>query len=682
KFQGAYVCFYRCAERLKTCELHFKNFRKGGVHYSEMLDALRKLFGGEEHFRVMDSAFSKILEMEFTSLEALSAPIKAHIGSLKLDKSKREKHLNSLKTYLAALSQPAISLNLKIYELSYERFLGLQEKYESHKDQPYFKALESRLNKIQGAEFFNEFDFIQAIQPKGRNVLLPPYPEFRSYVDALLSDANPNYMGRKSIPIPLRYYPQAPSLILQEAEADESSRTVIRDLREWRYTLIYEHLEVAQDSIECIVRLNVADEDNINKPQSQKKKNKDLPRLVNLLYSFQEKKTEFEPAIQALKSGGDPEKAKVALKTFHWYCKEIAEAWESLKVDNQHHYLPKEGDLHLEVSEETLSYVGDTSEAQERQAILSVHQGLKESQLIKLSDTQVRARRKKLAQEEGLEGDAALASEGIIKVGDTYYKQVLPLIALPGFRLEQDYPKDHPAEPSKDLVARREFRFLIDPEDQSFFGDSSIPDRKLSIDNLDLFQQQNAWASIWLSRNKDLILGKKTHEAFIFRTPAVRFTNRTIPSIVNDEPWNVAKLPDGTDVQKRELSKHLENMLDLFEAGVKRLDPRGKNERYELRISCRYAYTLVEGSGLNEDITTTLPLLLGLRIKPAALKTYHSKLAKEIHGWFKKIDPVRRKAFLVFAMEAYSQLDPDEQSSLPLLQVRQLNLELDDITDL
>ena len=37
---------------------------------------------------------------------------------------------------------------------------------------------------------------------------------------------------------------------------------------------------------------------------------------------------------------------------------------------------------------------------------------------------------------------------------------------------------------------------------------------------------------------------------------------------------------------------------------------------YEARLSCRYAFALAMGKGLNVDLRSTLPLLMGLRLNP------------------------------------------------------------------
>ncbi|TNE61371.1 MAG: hypothetical protein EP344_06155 [Bacteroidetes bacterium] len=505
---------------------------------------------------------------------------------------------------------------------------------------------------------------------------LPKDPEgnleqpYRKYCDALLSGANPNYMGRTEVPIPLRYYPLSPSLILHEAVADDSSREQIRDLREWQYTIIYEHPEVAQDSIDCIVRLNVPDAEQ-TLGSNTGSTSVTVPEFVRLLLNFKENLPDMLAALEPLKTGDSSNDVLAALTYFAHLTEQIAANWTVIRGTENAYYTPQAGDLHFEVSEETRTFVGDTQEAETREGLVFTQKNLDAEDLILLD--------KAIVEQDGVPTEEELLKAGIRMVGDGYRKDLVPILKLPGFVLDMDQLE---VEAGTDQNPEtRTFFYEIDPDDQTFFGDSSIPDRKFSIENLDLLQQQNAWASIWLSRNKHLAFGKTTNPDFIFRTPAVRFTNRITPSIVNREPWNIATLPEGgSTATDAKLVDHLTNMLDLFDPGV--ASPGANHQRYELQVACRYAYTMAQGSGLNEDLVTTLPILLGLRLTPDQLSNYPKLLSEEIGTWFRKNRPVETNASLIFSVEAYSQLDPLVNSSLPLLRVTHLELSLNNISNM
>ena len=201
------------------------------------------------------------------------------------------------------------------------------------------------------------------------------------------------------------------------------------------------------------------------------------------------------------------------------------------------------------------------------------------------------------------------------------------------------------------------------------------------VENLDVIEHQNAWASVWLSRNKDLIRTTNgplvTNPAFIFQTPAVRFNNMVTPFITNDEPWDIATLdsPDDTP-QSRTLKEHLTKMIN-------NLFPTFDGNQYEVRLSCRYAFSLATGKGLNEDLVTTLPILLGLQIAPEVLAdAYATHLRNEIQTWLRDKQPSTEMASLMFMVDLFSKLSDDSNTSLPMLRITQLGLRLDQIADL
>jgi hypothetical protein len=72
-----------------------------------------------------------------------------------------------------------------------------------------------------------------------------------------ISKDSPNFIGDVALPIPLRSYPVPPSLVLHAAEADPDSFLRLEDIRQWQYTYVYEHLDIAQDAIDTAIRYNV-----------------------------------------------------------------------------------------------------------------------------------------------------------------------------------------------------------------------------------------------------------------------------------------------------------------------------------------------------------------------------------------------------------------------------------------
>lgn len=476
--------------------------------------------------------------------------------------------------------------------------------------------------------------------------------EASSWLAFVLPDGLRQPIGAYPIPIPLRNYPQPPSLIQQGADADPTSRSELADVRQWQYTLVYEHPDVSQDSVDCILQLNVPEIDNLPTASGTIEPPSGLfQSLVNFSHVYPQLTQDLDglrdPAV--LSDDAKSRRARIALIAFEALVHRVTNDWRAWTTGVDV-YAPGEGDLHLEVSEEA----GATPD--QRQGWV---------QVVK-----------------------AVAS----KVGGD---SILPILQLPGYDQSgttqlngEDLREDSVIVDGDRLL----YPFKRDKGDLTFFGDSSIPDRKLLVENLDVIEHQNAWASVWLSRNKHLLEENgdlvPTNPAFVFQTPAVRFNNRVTPFITNDEPWEIATLsprgdPGGETSESAEgepvsrtLEEHLQALIDL-------LFPVVEDSRYEVRLSCRYAFALARGRGVNEDLLTTLPILLGLRVRPAALAAgYAEDLATELGGWLAAKRPSVEAASFLFVVDLFSKLDEDSATSLPMLRITRLGLALEHVSDL
>ncbi len=456
-----------------------------------------------------------------------------------------------------------------------------------------------------------------------------------NFLNFVLPEGLDQSMGSSAIPIPLREYPPPPSLIFQRAEPDPTSRTNLADVRQWQYTIVYEHLDISQDSIDCILQLNVPPVDN--QPTESGKITNPEPGddLFSALVNFGEIYPQIAADFNSLRSENLfvdeslQKTAAIAIHAFEFLVTNIANEWGEWATDPKI-YAPTKSDLHFVISEEALE------DRKRRQGLVTVLQ--------------------------------TVAS----KIGGP---AIIPTLALPGYE-----EKGEPDISSDGKITT--FTFERNPEDLTFFGESSIPDRKLTIENLDVIEHQNAWASVWLSRNKDLIRTidgdgpLATNPAFIFQTPAVRFSNMVTPFITNDEPWDIATLGASDNTPKRTLKAHLTKMLEI-------LFPTEGN-KYEVQLSCRYAFSLATGKGLNEDLVTTLPILLGLQITPEdlAVDNYATKLCNEIQYWLTVNQPSTEWASLMFTVDLFSKLNDDSNTSLPMLRITKLRLKLEQISNL
>jgi len=444
-------------------------------------------------------------------------------------------------------------------------------------------------------------------------------------------------MGKSAIPIPLRDFPMPPSLIFQRAEPDPSSREILADVRQWKYTIMFEHLDVAQDKVDCLTRLNQAltaasTSDGSVSAGTTPERDTLFESLVNFSQIYPELAKDLSLfRNQALLT--DSTTAKDALTVFAELVSEVAGQWKSYKIPvltATHESV--DGDLHYEISEEPLG---------------ELKQGF-------------------------VRGVKTIAGFNDQAAPD-------PILELPGFK--EFVPTSY-----EDATKIKTFTYEEDPEDQTFFGDSSIPDRKFMIENLDVIPHQNAWASIWLSRNKGLLKNADntdipTNPKFVFQTPAVRFNNMVTPVIINDEPWNIGNVDVAKTNNVKSIKQSLEQRLtEMFDI----LFPNSEGQKaYEVQLSCRYAFALASGLGLNDDLKPTLPVLLGLRLSSAdraAFDAYPEDLATEIDTWWRNNKPSSDDASLIFSISLFSKLDPDSNTSLPMLRIEHLEMNLVDKT--
>jgi hypothetical protein len=207
----------------------------------------------------------------------------------------------------------------------------------------------------------------------------------------------------------------------------------------------------------------------------------------------------------------------------------------------------------------------------------------------------------------------------------------------------------------------------------SIYGVPNIPDFMVSVDNRDIIEQQNAWAEVWLSRNRSLG-DRPTHPAFVYRTSRVRFGNMITPLLVNSKEWHIEELSSD---HQRPFAVHLEQLF-------KTLLPENATKAYDLRIGCGYAFALAEGAVGKPDLLVPLPVTLGPRfsVNPGrgmlkATAPFRQNLETAIHQWWNVNQPSKSKGMFVFKLDIHS-----SAGSLPLLRIDDLRLELKNITDL
>ena len=445
-------------------------------------------------------------------------------------------------------------------------------------------------------------------------------------------------MGKSAVPIPLRNYPMPPSLILQEALPDPNSEKDLNKIRQWTYSVIYEHIDIAQDAIDCIVELNKADKQLTTIDSLDAGERELLEALVNFFENYSLILKDLEPLQNDSQTPDEQKAIQFALVALDTLIGKVSIAWSAWNNQVTLH-AAKDEDLHFEVQEVE---VGD----------------------------------KKF-------GSVKTLKQISVPAGDDLPD---PVLELPGY-LDGVLQATDPNEPNT-----KTYEFTIDPNPDASdtFGDSAIPDRRLNIDNLDIIHHQNAWAGVWLSRNKELVDGQATNSVFIFQTPLVQFNNMLTPFLINQVRWDINSL--NTKGGPVPLSEHLSNLFTT-------ILPESSTKGYQIRISSRYAFAMVKGRALSNNLLTELPILLGQPIEESDTNdipaNYLALLAEQITEWYNEFLPSEDDASFMFTFSIFSKIedttpsdlseevpeDAIEEASagnLPLLKIENLFLRLED----
>ena len=618
----------------------------------------------------------------------------------------------------------------------------------------------------------------------------------------------PNQIGDVQIPIPLRDFPLPPSLISHTAIPDPDSFAgeilSAEDIRDWNYVFLYEHPDVAQDTIECRIEYNGSSKLTINDVSLKEDEQKAVftitlsppsEQTVSVYYETQDgtakapgdytaiPKTllEFDPGettkeievtvnsddfvennetftlvlsnavnadiadpvgvgtiidttntidplldtlvrfnnlyptlasdLKALETGLTSDKVSSALSAFATLAEDVARSWkiwqpiaiaqasretvhynidENLSADQETKTVIITPTNNIPVTYKTVTDQPVTDQPVADQTVAD--QTVTDQPVADQPVADQPVADQPVADQTVTDQTVTDQTVTDQPVPDqTVTDQPVPDqqildIELPGYELNETRQNDVTTNSLTVPYTTIEYDFtkLLDATGVETFGESALPDRKVTVTNLDVLDYQNAWGAIRLARNKNLIDGRETNAAFIFQTPEVRFKNRITPLIVNDKRWDIADLGDS---RSKALTDHLEELFKV-------LLPAIINRPYDIRISCQYAFALASNTsatGNEEELLASLPVLLTPRFtvqksgdSTMLTVTEHlrTNIVREIENWQKNKNPNKTRGRYLFSFSFFSNpenVSTTENPNLPLLTVENLNLLLTDI---
>ncbi|MCT2409154.1 hypothetical protein NZD88_16525 [Chryseobacterium antibioticum] len=215
----------------------------------------------------------------------------------------------------------------------------------------------------------------------------------------------------------------------------------------------------------------------------------------------------------------------------------------------------------------------------------------------------------------------------------------------------------------------------------------NIPSRNVNVDSLNVLQFQYAWAGLSIIRNEDLVPYNPTVSDFIYRTPLVRFSNKLIPLLSNDDTFDIARINNDTGLNLP-LAQQLANFFSTFFTYDELAEQL-------VKLSISWNYPLLAASG---DLLPAieLPVLLaapftfeiptdyeipagGCQPSFSDSDPFVCRLANTLKTWYSQHKPVNNEAWFQIDIAVFSSLS---ESKLPLIELKNIVLYYKNITDI
>lgn len=433
-------------------------------------------------------------------------------------------------------------------------------------------------------------------------------------------------VGQTTIPVPLRAYPTPPSISAQNFDYpvnDSNQPITIQEARMWEYYYTYQNPSAAQDTIVTEIQFNVTDENQ--KYYASPSSNLPLYQaLAQFIDSYPSINADFDNCLALLTPGtlnsGSTlaQNARYALLAFIDIVNEVAEQWSVTNQVNPRKAVYKaNGGLTAPAPPFTLAYT-ITESAQESTEYLIVTIDSNNQQSVDVTITAV------------IEGYTNELVEGE-KNQYLYYKL--------------------------DNSGNRVYLMYDDRNND--------PSRTVMLNGLDILSAQNAWSSVAVIRNEELLQNEDgtwqtTNPLFIYQTPQVMFYNKLIPLLNTKNAIDIAAI--GTNTYPVEPKRTLNvQMLALFDSLTENIN--SAITEFTIKMQCDYIYT-IPGTTFPIDV----PVLM---ITPTTVtiadhgKDIADLLTGGINDWLKANNPQANEAGFTFTLTAYSVTD----SYVPLLQI-------------
>jgi hypothetical protein len=414
-----------------------------------------------------------------------------------------------------------------------------------------------------------------------------------------------------SVPIVLRALPQPPTVTAQTATPGAGNGSVTpADLAKWDYTFSYLYESAAQDSVTATVKLNTPPKAQLLQETSEQELFRTLAQFVtNAPAILADIETYVRPIDGSTQPGGGTTNAECAMAAFAAIVGAVAHAYDRWSK-------PAVTDAGLGDGPAPVTYTFEI--------------GLS-------ADDNYGGRAR-----TDIYADASVPVPTILIDPAEYTATSVPPApgAVYGWAYLRNGSQDDwmPYEQARGVAART-----------------------VAYADWDVFEFQNASASVHVIRNEHLVPQQTTTETFQFRTPEVAFADPVVP-LLGYPTYDLGSLQAGGT---------LESYLDLF---FQSLLSAAAGQTVAVKLAASYAYQLTSAIADFPETVLAVSLLPPVQTTPTTdPPAFVAPFAGQIDGWIGTTGPVKNSSSrLSFGLEVFA--GGDTQATLPLLAIRDLTL--------
>lgn len=467
-------------------------------------------------------------------------------------------------------------------------------------------------------------------------------------------------LGVLDIPIVLRNYPSVPTLTTQVSNpvpaGNVSTKQKLENASQWDYVYAYTETQVAQDKIFSEIEFNLIPPPNLKMlTAGSRDLFNDMAQLINVWGQVLQDFNTYLTKITADSTNTDKnlENAYYAIQTFVTLTNNLSIAWSQFN-----------GDVSANPNDAGTKRVYDFIVEQEP----DIDYG--DRLLVTI-----------VPQEDISPADLAYFNNN----SSTDYVDIpnVPYVTIEGFDTVS-------AKDKSGTIIPNAYWFLPAGQTSGYLSwdaARNIPSRSVNTNGLNVLQFQYAWAGLSIIRNEDLVLYNPTVSDFIYRTPLVKFSNKLVPLLSNDDVIDIAKLTNEAGANLS-LAQQLSNFLQAFFS-------YDELKEQLTKLSVTWNYPLInDPNNLMPGIQ--LPVLLATPFNFEIPEDYVipnggcqpvftdadplvCRLSNAIKVWFSQLNPVTSNAWLQFDISVFSSLS---ESKLPLINLKNIVLYYKNITDL